>query len=239
MCTNNKAHAHTPAKGSTDDGFKYRCDERASLHWFKERNDGGRQRGRGFRGGTCGDQRGISESIPCWTVRELVTVSKHENKHRQMWRRPGLHAKLCRFTHTLLSVYTKRQTSKHIIITDENTKINVINTLASEEISPSCFLCLTYSQSSPLSFPLSFHTSSCLGLTFRGFFYPKCLTEQYFFFLLLFVSMGGPSGNLVLVCGIISFFWVTQGFNKAWSCWVTLLIPKLWCPIFTVKVFKI
>ncbi len=96
-----KIRERRPAKGSADDGFKYRRDERARLHGFKERKDGVRQRGREFRGGTWGDQRGISESIPCWTVWALVAVSRHENKHRQMWRRDWFTCKaLPLYTHT-------------------------------------------------------------------------------------------------------------------------------------------
>lgn len=84
------------------------------------------RKGEGSEGEHGGDQSGISQSIPCWTVCELVAVSRHENKHRQnVTQGAALHANT--HTHTLLSKHTESQTLKHIIIIDENTKINVID----------------------------------------------------------------------------------------------------------------
>lgn len=57
----------------------------SSTDWREERVERDRRRERGSPGwGNMGRSKGISESIPCWTVWELVAVSKHENKHRQM-----------------------------------------------------------------------------------------------------------------------------------------------------------
>lgn len=79
----------------------------------------------------------------------------------------GLHAKLCCCTHTntLLSVYTGRQTRKHIIITDEYTKINVINMLAPEEIT--CFLSNLHPSFSCISASFIPHTYYRLRPKFR------------------------------------------------------------------------
>lgn len=68
----------SPVNSSREVGFKYRCDEARQIHREEEGMDE-RERA-GFRRGTCGDQRRISESISGSTVWELVAVSEHKNK---------------------------------------------------------------------------------------------------------------------------------------------------------------
>lgn len=137
-----KTKEQQPAKASSDAGFKYRRDERARLHGFKERKDGGRQKGRGVQRGNMGRSKGYFrvnplldclravgcqqawEQTPTNVTQGLVYMRSSAAEHTH--------------THTLLNVHSQRQTGTHIISTEENTKINIINTPASEEIT--CFL---------------------------------------------------------------------------------------------------
>lgn len=113
--------------------------------------------------------------------------------------------------HTHSWVYTQRgRRAKHIIITDENTKINVINMLASEEISP-CFLSNLHPSTSCIFSSFIPHTSYSW----------KWLTVSD-----TFLAWVAPVGITSLsVAELAPFFWVAQGFNTAWSCWVTCFCP--------------
>lgn len=172
------------------------------LHGFKERKNGGRQRAREFRGGTWGDQRGISESIPCWTVWELVPVSGHENKHRQMWCRVWFTCKAY-VAHSHIDHYHRRKyknkCSQHAVFQG-----NV--SFFFSDLLPS------------ISFP-SFipHKPYCSS--------PRCLwskipdsTVGY-----AFLAWVAPVGITSHLRQHLHFSWATQDFNAAGTCWVTSL----------------
>lgn len=161
------------------------------------------------QGGTWGDQRGILESIPCWTARELVAVSGHENKHRQMRHRDGFTRKASlQNTHAPEHIPTKTENASlsQIIVQ----KISVINMPASEEIwSFFCLFSLIYIHPSPVSFPFCTHTlflfkpPSCTKSRMLLSKVPDSTADFFFFF---FFSLGGPTGTHMSVCCSISTF---------------------------------
>lgn len=87
-----KTRERQSAKGSTNDGFKYRCDERTRLHGYEEKKWRETESNGGMEG-----SKGGSESIPCWSVWKRVAVSRHEKEQNK-----------CDAVRILLSVNTER-----------------------------------------------------------------------------------------------------------------------------------